>query len=268
MCKDVFVANDRGDIRAYGNPYAAVQSLEANAYRDVRPGYPNEALQWALAQLHKAGSESQYLKVADIGAGTGKLTAQLVALGYDTWAVEPAAQMRTQFTQALPDFPPDHLLATSGEATGLPDRSCAAVVYGQSWHWLDAPAASAEAARILRSGGVLAVLVNQLAVDHPWVHRLTRIMRSGDVAKLSNSPQLGVAFSDPESFSCEWSAGATPEEIIALGATRASWLRASAGQRVKMRANLEWYLYEHLGFTPGALVQLPYRTYAWRAYLR
>ena len=27
-----------------------------------------------------------------------------------------------------------------------------------------------------------------------------------------------------------------------------------------MTANLDWYLYEHLGFAPGQPVELPYRT--------
>ena len=249
---------NRGKARDYGNPYLAAGA--EHAYHDVRPSYPEQAILWALEGVTARAA------VADIGAGTGKLTAQLAELGYRVWAVEPAAQMRAEFERALPRFSPRRLVAASGEATGLAPGAYAAVTYGQSWHWLDPAAASAEAARILQPKGVLAVFVNQLAVEEPWVHRLSRIMRSGDVAKLSQAPELGPTFGQAEAFECSWSAAVTPEEIVDLGTTRASWIRASEAQRAKMRQNLTWYLYEHLGFEPGRHIELPYHTYVWRAH--
>lgn len=252
---------DNGDLRRYGNPYAQADA-PARAYRDVRPNYPEQALDWALADV-KAGAT-----IADIGAGTGKLTAQLAERGYFVWAIEPAFQMRQEFYRALAPiaFPAQQLLATRGEATGLPSHSCSGVTYGQSWHWLDPAAASAEAARILSPGGVIAILVNQLAVEVPWVQRLSRIMRSGDVATLGKPPQLGAAFSSPEAWSVTWSATVTPEELIQLGATRAAYIRQRAEGKAWMQANLRWYLYDALSFAPAERIELPYHTYVWRAW--
>jgi 16S rRNA A1518/A1519 N6-dimethyltransferase RsmA/KsgA/DIM1 with predicted DNA glycosylase/AP lyase activity len=41
--------------------------------------------------------------VLDLGAGTGKLTAALVALGADVIAVEPDSAMLAELRRALPD---------------------------------------------------------------------------------------------------------------------------------------------------------------------
>ena len=264
--------NDKNDIRAYGNPYT--RAAEAtDAYMDVRPSYPREAIALVMEGLPPAA------QVLDIGAGTGKLTAALIAHAQahahahalpetdkpKIWALEPSDDMRAAFAQELPNFPADHLVAGRAEQVPLPPNSIDLITYGQSWHWLDQAQAAAEASRLLRPHGRVAILVNQLAVEVPWVHRLTRIMRSGDVVRPSDTPALGSEFTRPELCTFDWEDSLTPEQIVSLGTTRASWIRASESQREKMRANLLWYLYEHLSFQPNVPVKLPYHTYVWTA---
>ncbi len=58
-----------------------------------RPGYSKEVL--ACLRDHIFNSIGQG-KVADIGAGTGKLTENLVEIGLDGYAVEPNAAMRAE----------------------------------------------------------------------------------------------------------------------------------------------------------------------------
>ncbi|WP_353066270.1 class I SAM-dependent methyltransferase [Arcanobacterium hippocoleae] len=159
------------------NPYELITD-GAQAYLDVRPGYPDELV--AALDIY------QGVKVADIGAGTGKLTAQICSRTAQVWAVEPSAEMESAFFQALPDFPRSRFVSARAENTGFSRREFDIVSYGQCWHWLDAPAASREAARILRANGKIAIFCNQLNVSIPWVLQLTRIMRSG-ISKKSQS---------------------------------------------------------------------------------
>lgn len=243
------------------NPYESVANAQSATYKDVRPGYPDAAVDWLLEPL----PSHMRLTIADIGAGTGKFTELLARRDCTVWAVEPSAAMRQEFAQALPNFPQGHLVNARAEQTLLPDSCCDGAIYAQSWHWLDSEAASNEAARILKNHGVIGILYNQLAVEIPWVHRLSRIMRSGDVARAHKPPQLTCAFTSPEFLSLDWEDTVTPEQIIELGTTRASWIQQSPEGRAWMSGNLRWYLYEHLGFAQGQSVHLPYHTYAWRA---
>ena len=57
----------------------------AAAYAEHRPGYAEAAVRWAL---EPAGGREP-LRVLDLAAGTGKLTATLVRLGAQVTAVEP-----------------------------------------------------------------------------------------------------------------------------------------------------------------------------------
>ena len=68
----------------------------AAAYAEHRPGYAEAAVRWALEPV--AGRHP--VRVADIGAGTGKLTAILAGLGADVTAVEPDPQMLAELRRA------------------------------------------------------------------------------------------------------------------------------------------------------------------------
>jgi SAM-dependent methyltransferase len=117
-------------------------------YAASRPDYPDAAVDWAIP----AGARD----VLDLAAGTGKLTASLVARGLDVVAVEPSDAMRAELTRLLPGV---RAMAGTADATGLPDASVDAVTIAQAWHWFDPATASAEIARVLRPGGLVAVTV-------------------------------------------------------------------------------------------------------------
>ena len=133
-----------------GSSFGAV----ASAYADLRPGYPDEAVRWALAPV---AADVAGLRVVDLGAGTGILTELLIRLGADVTAVEPDEAMRAEFARRLPSV---RLLTGSAEDIPLPDGSADAVLCGQAMHWFDMDRALPEIARVLRPGGVLAGLWN------------------------------------------------------------------------------------------------------------
>ncbi|MCG7311185.1 class I SAM-dependent methyltransferase, partial [Brachybacterium sp. ACRRE] len=130
----------------------------------------------------------------------------------------------------------------------------------QAWHWFDTEAAGAEIARILRPGGVLALLWNSLDVQIPWVHRYSRIMHAGDVYRDDFSPPITPHFTLRERIVRHWEDPRTTHELIDLARTRSYVITAPPERREKVLANLDWYLHEHLGHTPGSEVGMPYRT--------
>jgi 2-polyprenyl-3-methyl-5-hydroxy-6-metoxy-1,4-benzoquinol methylase len=61
-----------GSFRHLGAAFVA----GGDRYERLRPGYPDEAVTWMV------GETSAGVTVADVGAGTGKLTTALVARGF------------------------------------------------------------------------------------------------------------------------------------------------------------------------------------------
>jgi SAM-dependent methyltransferase len=125
----------------------------AAAYAEHRPDYAEAAVQWALEPVWSR----RPLRVIDLGAGTGKLTATLVRLGADVTAVEPDQSMLAELHRELPSV---RSVPGSAEKIPLPDGSADAVLAGQAMHWFDMDRAMPEIARVLSPGGVLAGLWN------------------------------------------------------------------------------------------------------------
>jgi len=102
----------------------------AAAYDAHRPTYPTEAVETLLARLGVTGI--QHAKIADLAAGTGKLTELLAARpeNYDIIAVEPHDGMREQLRQKNLGG----VKVIKGTAESMPevaDGSLAAVVVAQ-----------------------------------------------------------------------------------------------------------------------------------------
>ena len=133
----------------------------AAQYAQHRPGYPAAAVDWALAPLAGRG----HLRLLDLAAGTGKLTEALLARGGVT-AVEPDPAMLAELQGRFPGVAAHE---GSAEAIPLPAGCVDAVLVGQAWHWFDPERAYPEIARVLRPGGVLAVLWNGDDAHVEWV---------------------------------------------------------------------------------------------------
>ncbi|HEX2252579.1 MAG TPA: class I SAM-dependent methyltransferase [Thermoanaerobaculia bacterium] len=125
-------------------------------YVRYRPTYPAAALDL----LERECGLRPGATVADLGAGTGILTALLLDRGARVFAVEPNEPMRRAAEARLGDRPGFASVAGTAEATGLPAASVDLVTAAQAFHWFDPPRARAEAARILRPGGRAAILWN------------------------------------------------------------------------------------------------------------
>ena len=151
----------------------------AGAYERARPGYPDDAVRWL------AGPDPA--DVVDLGAGTGKLTRSLVALGHRVTAVEPLSEMLDELRRGVPNAVG---LSGSAESIPLPDGSADVVTCAQAFHWFDHGPALVEIARVLRSGGRLALVWNTRDDSQSWVAELTETVigrsefRSGGVSSV------------------------------------------------------------------------------------
>ncbi len=144
--------------------------VAAAAYAEHRPDYADAAIRWALEPVWSR----QPLRVVDLGAGTGKLTAALVRLGAEVTAVEPDQQMLAELRREMPGV---RSLPGHAEDIPLPDGSVDAILAAQSMHWFDMDRAIPEIARVLTPGGVLAGLWNVDDNRVGWVAELAEISK-------------------------------------------------------------------------------------------
>ena len=188
------------------NSFGAV----ADVYERGRPSYPADAIDWLIPPYAR--------RVADIGAGTGKLTRQLRERGLDVIAVEPSAGMREELHRAVPRVP---VLAGTGEQIPLADGTVDVVMVAQAWHWVDPERAVPEVARVLVPGGRLALLWNRRVEDEEWVADLSTIIGSrGTPGSDRHFPEFGPPFGPVEQRSVDWVYRLSRAEMIDWVASR------------------------------------------------
>ena len=146
---------------------------KARAYDQSRPDYPAEALDCIAEQCGLVPGSV----VADIGAGTGKLTRMLLARDYHVVAVEPGGDMREVLQAQWGKNPALRTVAAPAEDTGLAGHSIDAITVAQAFHWFDRAACKAEFARILKPGGKVALFWNNRDKDIPLTRQHGELMK-------------------------------------------------------------------------------------------
>jgi ubiquinone/menaquinone biosynthesis C-methylase UbiE len=122
-----------------------------------RPGYSLTVLKVLAAFVRTNGAQ---LRVADIGAGTGKLTNDLLDLGVAVYAVEPNDAMLKEGKSLCNDNSRVTWVKGNAEKTPLPDSSVDWVLMGSSFHWTNPQLALREFDRILTPGSFFTALWN------------------------------------------------------------------------------------------------------------
>jgi SAM-dependent methyltransferase len=229
---------------------------EAAAYDQGRPGYPLDAVEWLLSRA--ATDDGALPDVVDVGAGTGKFTTSLIGRATSVTAVEPDAQMRARLASNLPG-----VLAVDGRAEAIPlgDDSADVVTVAQAWHWVDVDAASREVARILRPGGVLALVWNIRDDTVDWVARLGDIMGASEAERYdSTTPPLGAPLTRDAHAEFRWSNSLDHDELIAMITSRSYVIAMAEPDRAAMLARVEELLRTHPQLAGRDHYDMPYST--------
>ncbi|HLH46336.1 MAG TPA: class I SAM-dependent methyltransferase, partial [Acidimicrobiales bacterium] len=142
---------------------------EGERYERGRPDYPAAIAPLLQRELRLTPGT----RLADVAAGTGKLTRRLVETPATVLAVEPMPGMRAHLRHAAPSAAP---VAARVEHLPLATGTVDAVTVAQAFHWFRLPAASRELRRVLRPGGRLAVVINSRDTSVPLVRRLWEIL--------------------------------------------------------------------------------------------
>ncbi|MFB7495536.1 class I SAM-dependent methyltransferase [Streptomyces sp. NPDC056161] len=210
-------------------PHQARQMAEsfgtdAQRYDRARPGYPD-----ALVARIVAASPGP--DVLDVGCGTGIAARQFQAAGCTVLGVEPDTRM-ARLAQAR-----GLKVEVAGFETWQPaGRTFDAVVAAQSWHWVDPVAGAAQAARVLRPGGRLAIFGHvyeppaevaepfaaawrRAVPDSPLGERPARRPLDPYLAayeKIADKMRGSGQFDDPEQWRFDWERSYTREQWLDL----------------------------------------------------
>ena len=139
-------------------------SGHAAAYAQARPSYPADLFQWLADLCH------HHDLAWDAGCGNGQASLALRRHFHRIHASDPSAE---QIAQA-PDDPKIVWRVEPAEVCSLHNHSADLVIAAQAYHWFEQQRFCAEATRVLRPGGVVALWCYgasrvSLEVDHVFL---------------------------------------------------------------------------------------------------
>jgi SAM-dependent methyltransferase len=153
-------------------------SLQAADYARFRPAYPPALFGWLAAQ---AGGRRL---AVDVGTGNGQAAVALAAHFDHVIGVEPSDGQLANATPA----PNVEYRRGAAEATGVDADAADLLASAQAFHWFKHDAFFAEARRVIRRGGCLAV----------WCYGLAHITPEVDAAVLAYYEDMLGPYWEPE----------------------------------------------------------------------
>lgn len=144
---------------------------KSEIYAKARPQYAAGLFEYFQNTLHIPSGST----FADIGAGTGIFTRQLLNCGYRVFAVEPNRDMRSKAEETL--LQNENFISVDGTAsdTRLPDASVDYITAAQAFHWFDAEAFKKECRRIIKPGGKVMLIYNARKQDAAYTKALAAL---------------------------------------------------------------------------------------------
>ena len=241
-----------GELRDHALSFASV----AAAYDRARPSYPPDAVRWLTGDSHA--------RVVERGAGTGKLTELLVAAGHEVIATDPLPEMLTRLRARVPGA---RVAVGTAEHIPVATQSADVVVCAQAFHWFDHAIALPEIARVLRPGGVLALVWNARDEGIPWVRKLGAIIGSADArTDLADPAARSEHFGPLQHQEFRFWQSLRRDGLFDLVRSRSHVALLGEAEREELLARVG-ALYDDYGRGPDGM-QLPYLTRCYRTEVR
>ncbi|EON25544.1 methyltransferase type 11 [Nocardioides sp. CF8] len=243
------MTDEQPDMKRLSGAFGPV----AEAYDRGRPSYPADAVAWLLDGDAKI--------VLELGAGTGKLTRQLVDQGHAVFATEKDPAMLAVLREQVPE-----VSAKVADAEQIPanDRSVDVVVAAQAFHWFDHDLAVPEMARVLRPGGHVALVWNFFDKRIPWVRKLLDVM--GEQMHTSGSQEVladSDLFEGVEAKTFAFWQDVTRDTLVDIVASR-SYIASLPAEEREAKLDAVRALYDDYGRGHDGM-QLPYVVECFRA---
>jgi len=186
----------RPTIRDMSVPNSARFNGLGLSYEASRPSYPPELVSYLTSQYgltHKS-------RIADVGSGTGKLSALFLEAGLSVSAIEPNSEFRMLSDSRLGRHSAYTSYPGTAEAIPLPDRHLHFISVAQAFHWFDMRAFRQECRRVLRPGGSVALIWNDRRMDTPFLQEYEAFLQtySSDYQRIHsnmiNEPRIRAFF--------------------------------------------------------------------------
>jgi ubiquinone/menaquinone biosynthesis C-methylase UbiE len=132
-----------------------------------RPAYNLNILEFISNTV--APENNNKYNIAEIGAGTGKLTKMLSEMGFNVFAVEPNDDMRREGEIYTKDLEVKWSKGT-GEETGLDTSVFDWVIMASSFHWTNPDLSLPEFYRILKPNGFITIIWNPRNIMNSKLH--------------------------------------------------------------------------------------------------
>lgn len=227
-----------------------------DAYDSGRPSYPLEAARWLIGRRPAT--------VLELGAGTGKLTEQLVTLGHTVTATDPSEPMLRRLSERVPGARP---VLAAAEDIPARSRSVDVVVAAQSFHWFDHARVLPEVARVLKPRGTLALAWNVRDDRIPWVRRLAAIIGDTGHDPLGTDPTRLLddsgLFETVEKSTFRFWQPTSRQSLQGLATSRSNLAVLSELEREPVLRKVDT-LYEEYGRGHDGML-MPYVTHTYRA---
>jgi SAM-dependent methyltransferase len=153
-------------------------------YGRYRAGFPDELYE----RLIRSGILSPPCAALDLGTGTGTVARALAVRGCEVTGLDPSANLLAE-ARRIDAERNVHVRYVEGRAEELPfaDSSVDLITAGQSWHWFDRARAAAQAHRVLRPGGKIAI------AHFDWIPLPGNVVDATERLIMKHNPQWRMA---------------------------------------------------------------------------